>query len=419
MIKLLIVDDDEIIKEGMEKNIPWKENGIVVIGTASNGVEGLKLVEERKPQIILSDIRMPFVDGLQMIERVGELYPWIKAVFLTGYGDFEYAKKALNLKVTQYVLKYEENNEILNAVLKAKNELTNEMDIRDKISRSGPHMVNRFFCDLLLGIISKEMVENETQKLHIRFEGDIFCVAVVNADSSNSFFNSKEPKDLELFTYAIQNICSEILEGYGEGIYCNVYNQRVNIIFSFEKERGCGQFDIEEILKDVKDHIEKYLKIKVSIGTGNAYEGFKNIPVSYREALMVLEMKEVMGKSGIIKSSDLNNSDNAHYELLNKIIEYIKQNYFIEGLSLNDIGAEVHISPTYISTLFKKHTGRNFSDYLIDIRMSKAIDLMKKTSLKAYEIGEKVGYTNSQYFYVVFKKYTGKTPSEFKEQNSV
>src|SRR3954467_8592806 len=120
MYKLLIVDDDEMMREGIEKNINWFELGFQVVGTAADGEEGLELAHQFKPDIVLSDIEMPFMDGIEMGKQILESYPITKLVFLTGYEDFSYAKKALQIKACEYVLKYEDNDMIVDDVLKAR-----------------------------------------------------------------------------------------------------------------------------------------------------------------------------------------------------------------------------------------------------------------------------------------------------------
>lgn len=244
MYKVLIVDDDEIMREGTQKNIKWEEHDITIVATAANGMEALELICKTNPNIVLSDIRMPFMDGPQMVERINEIYPWIKVVLLTGFDDFEYAKKALKLKVCEYVLKYEDDEEILKAVLKARDELVMQKDINEKLEKSKPLMINKFLCDLMYGIGSDELAENSVVLSGITFRGKIFCVAVIGVDEWQMFYNSEETRNFDLLLFAIQNICNEIFEWYGLGIYSYNYQQRVNILFSFTEQD-----------KDIQSHV--------------------------------------------------------------------------------------------------------------------------------------------------------------------
>jgi len=417
MHKLLIVDDDEIIREGIEKNIRWEENGFQIVASARNGLEGLELVESCKPHIVLSDIRMPFMNGLQMVEKISKSFPDIKIVLLTGYDDFEYAKKALSMKVTQYVLKYEDNEEILSAVLKARDEFEVERKAREKAKKSTSLLKNRFFGDLLLGIASSELSENEALLLDIPFKSNIFCVAAIHVNDYTMFSKNEGYTTTELITFSVQNICEEIFEKQEPDIFCILYNQRINILINLTEDIQDVKEYLLTLLTEVKDMIKKFLKIDVAIGVGGVYEGFKNISTSYNEALMVVEMKDILGKTGVLFSDNIKNNENSHQMQLKRITEYINNNFYREELSLDDIAEQVHISSNYLSTLFKKYKEVNISEYLVSIRLKKAMDLLANTDLKVYEVSEKVGYSNSQYFSVLFKKTTGYSPIEYRQEN--
>jgi len=149
MCRLFIVEDEEIIREGIQKNIDWELNNVKIVGTASNGKECLERIETCMPEVILSDIKMPFMDGMELIQHIYELYPKIKVVLLTAFDEFEYAKKALNYKVCQYVMKYEENEKILEAVLRAGNEFTASLNQAERVKQSEILLENKILRDLL------------------------------------------------------------------------------------------------------------------------------------------------------------------------------------------------------------------------------------------------------------------------------
>jgi two-component system response regulator YesN len=106
--------------------------------------------------------------------------------------------------------------------------------------------------------------------------------------------------------------------------------------------------------------------------------------------------------------------DNQMKKIIHRAVEYVEQHYDREGLSLQDVSSVVHISPTYLSIIFKKEKNINFSDFLYQLRMKKAMELLRMSDLKSYEVADKVGYRNPQYFSVCFKKFTGVSPSDFK-----
>ena len=112
MLRLMIVDDDEILRNGLVHNICWSEKNIEVVGTAKNGKEAVEKISVLAPDLILSDVQMPFMDGLELAEYVYKVYPEIKVILLTAFEIFEYAQRALNYGVTSYILKYESNDKI-------------------------------------------------------------------------------------------------------------------------------------------------------------------------------------------------------------------------------------------------------------------------------------------------------------------
>lgn len=146
MHKLVIADDDEWIREGLRRNIHWDQGNIQVAGVAVDGKEAWELIQREKPDLLLSDIRMPFMDGLKLAAQVKENGLDLKIVFLTGYDDFSYAKEALQLQAFDYILKYEDNDKILRTIMNASEALEEERRKREKDIKSHGLIVNQFLA---------------------------------------------------------------------------------------------------------------------------------------------------------------------------------------------------------------------------------------------------------------------------------
>lgn len=413
LFKIIIVEDDEIMCEGIKKNIPWLENGIEVVDTAANGIEGLRLVELHKPQIVLTDITMPFMNGLQMADQIMKSFPWIKIVFLTGYDDFKYAKKALDLKASEYLLKYEDNDAILEAVKKACREFDRERNLFDRIEKSKPLMKDKFFSELITCVDSGELVEKEVRLLEIDFVSSFFCVTVIHIIDWEKRFREDKQQCME-WLYSIRNICEETMKESECLTYCVGYYNQICILFNPKADSIPSKEYMARTLGKLMEDIKKCLSAEIAMGIGDVYEGYANISRSYSDAVIALEMRDILRHDGIIFSSEVKNNENSHSVIMKRIIEYVNGNYLKEELSLGDIANEVYISPAYISTLFKKYMGINYSEYLAQIRIKKAEELFEQTHLKTYEVAEKVGYTNPQYFSTLFKKLTGYSPTDYK-----
>ena len=278
---VIIVDDDEIMLKGISVNIPWKENGFYVLGTANNGADGLALARRVSPEIILTDIRMPMIDGISMAEKIKAEQPDVKIIFLTGYDNFQYAKLAISLGADGYILKYESDEAIIREII----------SIRDKA-------------------VKQRAASRE-------YEMDRF-----NPMRSDS---------------------------------------RQNVAETFSED---GEF---------KDHLW--------------HEGTSWMKVS-------------------------------HKQLVYKIIKYVRANYSEDSLSVAQIAGAVHICAAYTSTLFKKYTKMNLSDYIVSVRMKEAQRLLQETSLSIEKISWQIGYSNSHYFSTAFKRYSGCTPSAFRRRRN-
>ncbi|HBF40196.1 MAG TPA: hypothetical protein DDW50_23170 [Firmicutes bacterium] len=407
---LLIVDDDEIIREGLVRNIPWEENGLKVIGTARNGKEGLELAQDCRPQLILSDIRMPFMDGLEMAEAVKITDPTVKVIFLTGYDEFEYAKKALSLKATDYILKYADNEEILDAVLKASIEWHKEHQLQGMVDRSQQVLKEKFFRELLL---AEDILANVTvpiESLSFELQGEQFCVAVLALEA----IDGKKV----LFDDSLTDFCRKLLST--AKVSCEIVLIQKKIVLVF----GISQASLYPV-DYLKPHLEVlyrqftecYPHHKTLLGVGEICQGLSRISQSYQEALAAFEIQTSRSQPGTTYFQQIGETENQ--QRLRKILDYVKSHFGESDLSLSKLAEEVNICPAYISTIFKKYQKINFSDYLIQLRMDKAQELLAKTNLMTYEVAEKTGYSNPQYFSVLFKKHTGFTPTEFKNRRNL
>ncbi|WP_150265791.1 response regulator [Paenibacillus tepidiphilus] len=416
MIKLLIVDDDMWIREGLKRNIRWEQAGIEVAGTAADGEEALALMQELRPELVLTDIQMPFMDGLQLAERINGDYPGTKVVFLTGYDDFSYAKQALRLQAADYILKYEDNDVILNAAVAAAGTLLTERREAEKARRSEALVRNKFFAELLEGCANPEWARRELANLGIEAPEACFQVAVIQPEDNRRFARPGEGGNAELLLFSVHNICSELMSPDYPYRYPAIYNNRVNLLFNVpEAEEQEGAADrLNAHLEELRRTLEICLKIQVSIGLGSRREGIERIALSYGEALTAAQMKPILGGAGVFVSGEIRHSQSSHHSLLKEMEQYIRLHFAEEELNLTAIAAHVHISPAYASTLFKKYKGMNFSEYLVQLRMDKAAELLSATDAKSYEVSEQVGYRNPQYFSVLFKKHFGKSPSEYR-----
>ncbi|MBA4493345.1 response regulator [Paenactinomyces guangxiensis] len=525
MYKVLIVDDDRIIRKGLSASIPWEDHGYQVVGEAGDGETGLQMIEEIRPHIVISDIKMPFMDGLEMARLIKENYPEIKVILLTGYEDFNYAKEAIGIKAFDYILKPVESAVLLEKVSLAATEWEQERKVEKKMREAMPFLRQRFLKKLIHGRCQEDEIRKELGFLGLELNGPYFAVFLVKVDDYHGDLMEKE-----ILKFSVYNICEEILVKERKGIVFDSDRDELVLIYSHQEEAETANRDIYDLAEQIRESVKRYLKTTLTIAMGRVFKDLSGISLSYEEARSAIEFRHLIGKDQVFSIADTGlprhnaslqgmDIENelvmkvklglkqevltlmeewegqllqqkyislhqvrlmaiqmvvllfreagmwakeweeknrqelvSHYNVINelqtiqeiikkvtlisldivshvnarresqkhsaikKAVKCIEENYAKEGLSLQDVAKEVHISPTYLSILFKQEKNINFSEFLLETRMKKAMELLRNQDLKAYEVAERVGYNNPQYFSVSFKKYTGYSPLEFKKQ---
>jgi two-component system response regulator YesN len=311
MIKLLIIDDEQDIREGLKCSIEWEENDVLVIGEASNGVEALEIINNTFPDIILVDIRMPLMNGLQLIESISATHPYIKSIIISGYDDFIYAKKALSLGASDYLLKPCRPDEILASVLKAKAVVEKERQQKEIINMykngfyvSEPFIKSKYLTSLLHeNVIKDELLIEKFEFLNLQISRDSFTVMVIRIDSYDLFIEKSKPADIDLIKFAIINITEEIMRSKYK---CEVfeYNDDIIAISNIENNKNiCSGF-----IDRLKTEIKLSIKQTVSVGISNFCNEINKLPNAYKEALNAVEHRFFLGENSTIYFNDVQNT---------------------------------------------------------------------------------------------------------------
>lgn len=350
LLKLMIVDDEQLILEGLKVIVEWEELGVTIIGTANNGKEALEFVVNHEVDIVMTDIRMPEMNGLELIKNIREKRPDIRCILLTGYQEFEYAREALRYGAAAYLLKPIDEDELCEL-------------IKDIGKNYEKNKISSLKQELM-----KNDIYNIPYEIERRLVNCIICGDSVNIpEIINEIFKEFSNLNIELerFLLVLRDILALI---------------RRNVT-----EMG---YDISEFNDEIKTFFEKSYFI----------DDMKDIII----IILVNLCKNI---------SALNLSGCKAFIL--KVKQYIDENY-CEQLTLNMISDKFYIHTSYFSRLFKKETGENFIDYLTKKRIDESKKLLLGTRLKIYEISERVGYKNSKYFSQLFEKYIGVTPKEYR-----
>lgn len=536
MLKVFLVEDEVIIRRGIKNNIPWEKEGFEFAGEASDGELAYPLIKKMKPDIVITDIKMPFMDGLELASIIRKEMPNTKIIILSGYNEFDYAKRAISIGVTDYQLKPISSDKLLETVkrvagiireeqeqkkileeYKRENQENLELDkaklfyaladntlstaeILEWGRQLGLDLTASYYTVILLKILSpmgnayqehvvkmesrvEEFLEHQECIYYFKRWGEGWFL-LVRSEDENEFFDLiqglKEYMD-SLFTQDKQGSL-HYFGGIGNTVQrlgdvrqsflsanrlfaARFFMEPNQIINENQLHRiEAGQKESED-LKDInisnmdRKLLEDFLKVgdvedvdlfldtyfeKIGVGSYNSLMFRQYLMVdmffsvskflegldSGAQALMdkfgdveeikmrirsTEQMRQYMKElfTEAMKLRDFLSQDK-YSRLLEEAQGYVKQNYSSNEISLNMVASHVGISPSYFSTIFRQETGSTFTEYLTEIRMEKARELLRCTNKKTAEIAYDVGYKDAHYFSYIFKKTQGVMPKEYR-----
>lgn len=550
MYKLILVDDEEDVREGVVRELDWKAIGFEVIEKAENGREALEMVERLQPDVVVTDIKMPFMNGLQLAEEIRERFPTIKIIILTGYDDFEYAQRAIKLHIDEYVLKPFSAQELIHSLLKVKGQIQEEVARRETVQlllehfqKSIPMLKENFLATLINRKLPVEEVYEKAAKYGIDLSGNSFVVAVMSIDGElipeeeiqkrGGLVGSvtlKYSEDQALKYFALLNITEEIADKRCLGL---VFMHNDQVVVISVRETGDREIALQEtmkILDEVRQNVERYLKFNITVSIGTVMKDVAKIKYSYEDAVLALDYRLILGNNRIIciddvekrsvenlrfddlkehsltrcikvgtnqeiketidelfqgiegaasvkeyqiylleiltcilkvaKDSNLNVDevfgDNfipfteinkfttlevakhwlvelctsmmnhiatdrqySYKKLVGLAKEYTKNHYHEDDITINKVSSYLYISTGYFSSIFKKETKMTFVHYLNHIRIDAAKELLRTTDMKTFEIAEKVGYSDANYFSFSFRKNVGVSPRDYRNTSAI
>ncbi len=535
MLKVLIADDEIKVSKLIQCLVQWDELGMEVIGTVNDGVKAYEMILEKHPDIVITDIRMPGMDGIELVEKVlGRVGSDRKVFFviISGYSQFEYAQQAVKLGVEDYLLKPIKKKEleavlhkILSKYSATANALEEKENLQNRLQRTQQKIKNSFLSELVDNhrqAILKLDREEIYREFECRFPGEYFTHVVVHL-----FINAVagDDEDYGFLLPKIQKMMKERMEKYCSEWMSIIHNEEVVCLFnSVENKREDFIRQLYRLKVDISNIKALFPRYKVAIGVGRTVEGLEQYQESISTAMSAIRNRfgrkdeflleeegraawesevssivsaavkrdllksiELVDTESFLKSlRDLKRELSAHlqdgellygvyrelvtifimgmnswfdseikttpWELMRgyqqlygfeevfdwlidhclEIMEryeetqknqearpirlakqYINENYN-KAISLENVSSHIGFNPAYFSSMFKKATGQNFMDYVIEIRILNARNLLVQTNQDVAEIAARVGYTDLKYFSRIFKKLTNLTPSEYR-----
>jgi two-component system, response regulator YesN len=530
MYKIMIVDDEEIVRRSIVNIINWNDIGFELPTQACDGVEALALALQLKPDIIIADIKMPNMDGLELASKVKELLPETQVIIFSGHDEFKFAQESISLGVLDYILKPIGSIKLTTKLKEIRDKLDQDFQrrhylvkIQEQLHHSLPLLKESFLTGLVCSPNNAIYSASRMHALDISLSTGPYVIALVAPDSALIAANQ-----IDVYQFAFKNIALETL-GDTHPFFTDSTGRLV-IIFSM------GSFPLHyqtrEMIIDTLSVLHKaillYVEVSATIGIGSLVNHTEDLFRSYNDANTALDCQYLLGKGKVYDFYDLNFKEPEFYfpfdenaifvnavktndhsgillalehisdklksktqltsanvkfvfielitnltkllaeakpvpkdlwhqclhlytsiEQLDSIDNIVKviqpvaisiaiqlnslwltssnnliikaktfvQNQFNdEMLSLNMVADHINVSSGYLSAIFKKETGINFSNYLTQQRMEKAMQLLATTDKNVYEIAFETGFSNPHYFSISFKKFTKLSPSDYRDK---
>ncbi|MDE7188401.1 MAG: response regulator, partial [Lachnospiraceae bacterium] len=501
-----------------------------VVGDAENGEDALEKMEQSEPDVVITDIRMPYMDGLTLTARIREKYPSVKILIFSGYDDFEYAQQAIKLNVTEYILKPVNGQELAQILGRVKNSLDEEIEqrrninsLRESYLRSLPILRELFLNDLVRGIT------NEAVALKIKeygmniLDARKWLAAVICVEQMEQTETKELSMHQELIPISVRRLAEDCLRPYCR---FEIFNSVEGITVIAAIDENNTQTGLINLLSDICKESKRILEVIITIGVGHSCDTLHEISRSYQTAVDALGYRAIVGKGRLIYINDVEpvgrgklqlttkeeeelaaavkfgsqerisqvitqlsacmkdakvhdrqyqvymisvtnclirlmqqydldidemfdskaqyedvlkgicrreefadrvipiawrmreamnrERDNTTKKVIEEAKEYIRGHYSDPELSVEMLCRHLHMSPAYFSTMFKKETGQTYINYLTEVRLGKAVELLNTTDDKTYMIAGKVGYQEQNYFSYVFKKRYGVSPTKYR-----
>ncbi|WP_027085707.1 response regulator transcription factor [Cohnella panacarvi] len=300
-VRMVIIDDIKSVVDGLT-SIEWTSCGVEVAGVSANGLDGLALVSETKPDIVITDIRMPRMDGLTMLKEILALKHACKVILISGYSDFEYAKQAVQLGAFDFVVKPFTEEEIVGAVVKARDQVLEERtkvtgikEMERRLRESMPLLRQEYFTLLVNHRTPWEQAANRWAFLNVGLEPRGFAVMLLSVDGFEEHAAGQNVHEVELVRFSLQNIVEETVGKHAKSV---VFRFGVNRFVAVLNEPTL--FQVGEIAERCCQNIARFTKFTVSIGVGGTVEHVHELPDSYRQAERALAYHLFTGGNGAV-----------------------------------------------------------------------------------------------------------------------
>ncbi|WP_079441641.1 response regulator [Clostridium chromiireducens] len=434
MMKILLADDEKYDRETVKHILKDNFSEELEVYEAKNGREAIELSESIRPDMVIIDIKMPGIDGIQALKEISATLPNLYSIILTAYDYFDFAQEAVKINVKEYLLKPFTKEEIvekvsagIRSVKKEQNKRKSEIEDKEKIYTLLPVLENQ-----LSDLIINDKLKGIDYGMYLR------CL---NMNFVSSYAMVISIKDKYAYTDIGRNEKDEIKIKIGEYIkeYINrkykcignyVFYEELTYFIQIENENISDFKNLKiDLAFNLRREIKKRFNVSVRAGLGETFDSVEQIVESYRQATKCLvynsdnvniiyidDVNDKLLKDQYtinVKENKSRNTNKIKMKLFEDVKNYIREN-IEEELELEKVANNFGLSVYYFSRTFKEVTGVNFSDYVNKCRIDIAKELLLSGEMNVKEVCYKVGYNDPNYFSKVFKKYEGVSPVNFK-----
>ncbi|MCH4887694.1 response regulator [Acidaminobacter sp. JC074] len=398
MKKVIIVDDEYFARLALIKSVDWASYGFKVVAEAENGKDAYQVILEEAPELVILDINMPFVNGLELLKKVSEKKLHTRYILLSGHSEFEYAKEAIKYGVEAYLLKPLVEEELQEELIRIGKAIDDERKILELDAKYLEIAEKDCLRKLLAGRLKEPIEKSMLPNLRKAFDKYMRVVCVsLKSDTVN------EPHLLQMVSERIDNASSDL-----NMVHCFL-DDLIGLVLSSSKSESLAEDKIEHMFLSTYEDIMTMAQVRsCSIGISDMYTGIELTAKEFQVAkLNNLEGEGVKlsrhGELGKIDLSDL-------------IRIYVIENLSNPDFAITDIAENFNFSYDYTCRIFKKNIGISLGDYILKVRMEEAHKLLIKEEIKTTELALKCGYSDPGYFSKVFKKYFGMTPKGMRKK---
>lgn len=303
MYRVLLVDDEPYILEGLKHIISWEEYGLEIAGQATNAGDALTMLKDI--HILLTDVKMPEMTGLELIRQAKQMFPEIKAIILSGYDDFEYVKEAVKLGIENYLLKPINRDELASTLANIVDKIEAELYRKIHLNQSMNVIRENILYRLVSGNISREELAQKATLLNIDLDCSSYLVSVFHILSLSEENDVKTDRDKSLWSFSISNICYEIMEGSGLRVAQFADHHGDIIILFYDTQSQLGYKELGRILEKCAEAIARLLHIHVFVTVGAYVDDYELISQSYSQALELQEYQLVFPPNYVAFHTDI------------------------------------------------------------------------------------------------------------------